>query len=394
MNARERFTDALMWITDRPATAFVRGEGSWLFDANGRRYLDFIQGWAVNTLGHCPRVVQEALAEQAATLINCSPAYFNIPAAVLAARLCALSGLDRVFFANSGAEANECAIKLARKWGSMQRGGAFEIITFDGAFHGRTLATMSASGKPQWDRLFEPKVPGFPKATLNDIASVEQRINSRTVAVMVEPIQGESGVIVASDAFLQALRKLTQDRGLLLILDEIQTGIGRTGRMFGFEHAAISPDIMTLAKGLGGGVPLAALLATEAVSCFSAGDQGGTFNGNPLMTHVGSAVVACVAEPAFLAHVEARGEQLMRGMRSLAERRSLGEVRGRGLLVALDLRQAIGARVVDSARENGLLINAPRPHLLRFMPALNVSESEVETALSTLDKTLEEVVRL
>ncbi len=393
MSARQRHTDALMWITDRPATAFVRGEGSWLFDANGRRYLDFIQGWAVNTLGHCPHVVQKALAEQAATLINCSPAFFNMPAAALAARLCALSGLDRVFFANSGAEANEGAIKLARKWGSTQRGGAFEIITFDGAFHGRTLATMSATGKPHWERLFEPKVPGFPKATLNDIASVERLINQRTVAVMVEPIQGESGVIVASDSFLQALRKLTRDRGLLLILDEIQTGIGRTGRMFGFEHAAVSPDIMTLAKGLGGGVPLAALLATEAVSCFSAGDQGGTFNGNPLMTHVGSAVVACVTEPAFLANVEARGEQLMRGMRALAERYSLGEVRGRGLLVALDLRGEIGAMIVDSARENGLLINAPRPHLLRFMPALNVLESEVGTALSILDKTLEEAIR-
>ncbi len=392
MNARHQHTDALMWITDRPATAFVRGEGSWLFDANGRRYLDFIQGWAVNTLGHCPPVVQKALAEQAATLINCSPAFFNLPAAALAARLCALSGLDRVFFANSGAEANEGAIKLARKWGSIHRDGAFEIITFDGAFHGRTLATMSASGKPQWAELFAPKVSGFPKATLNDIDSVEQLVNPRTVAVMVEPIQGESGVIVASDAFLRALRKLTQDRGLLLIFDEIQTGIGRTGRMFGFEHAAVSPDIMTLAKGLGGGVPLAALLATEAVSCFSAGDQGGTFNGNPLMTHVGSAVVACVAEPAFLANVEARGEQLRQGLHRLAERYSLGDIRGRGLLIALDLRQEIGATVVDIARENGFLINAPRPHLLRFMPALNVSEREIETALSILDATLGEVI--
>ncbi|MFM9881492.1 MAG: acetylornithine transaminase [Burkholderiales bacterium] len=393
MNARQRHIEALMWITDRPAVPFVRGEGSWLFDANGCRYLDFIQGWAVNTLGHCPPAIQKALAEQAVTLINCSPAFFNIPAAELASRLCALSGLDRVFFANSGAEANEGAIKLARKWGSMERDGAFEIITFDGAFHGRTLATMSASGKPQWNRLFEPKVSGFPKATLNDIDSVEPLISTRTVAVMVEPIQGESGVIIASDAFLQALRTLTQDRGLLLILDEIQTGIGRTGRMFGFEHAGVAPDIMTLAKGLGGGVPLAALLATEAVSCFSAGDQGGTFNGNPLMAHVGSAVVACVAKPAFLANVEARGEQLMLGLRRLAKRHALGEVRGRGLLVALDLRGDIGATVVDSARENGLLINAPRPHLLRFMPALNVGESEVETALSILDKTLGAVIR-
>ncbi len=393
MNAKQQHTDALMRITDRPATVFVRGEGSWLFDSTGRRTLDFIQGWAVNALGHCPAVVRNALSMQAGTLINCSPAFFNAPSAELAARLCALSGLDRVFFTNSGAEANEGAIKLARKWGALHRDGAFEVITFDGAFHGRTLAMMSASGKPQWAQLFEPKVSGFPKARLNDIGSVEALINERTVAVMVEPIQGESGVIVATDAFLQALRSLTKNRSLLLIFDEIQTGIGRTGKMFGFEHASVLPDIMTLAKGLGGGVPLGALVAKESVSCFTAGDQGGTFNGNPLMTQVGNAVVACVAEPAFLADVTARGVQLMHGLRAIAARHALGEVRGRGLLVALNLRRDVAAAVVARAAENGLLVNAPRPHLLRFMPALNVSASEVEQALSILDTTLGEVLR-
>jgi acetylornithine/N-succinyldiaminopimelate aminotransferase len=391
MDATPHPTDALMWITDRPATVFVRGEGSWLFDAAGRRTLDFIQGWAVNTLGHCPPAIQKALAEQSALLINPSPAYFNAPAIELANRLCALSGLDRVFFANSGAEANEGAVKLARKWGSLHRQGAFEIITFDGAFHGRSLAMMSASGKPQWANLFEPKVPGFPKATLNDIASVERLITGRTVAVMVEPIQGESGVVMAADNFLRALRMLTEERGLLLILDEVQTGIGRTGRMFGFEHAGVLPDIMTLAKGLGGGVPLAALLAKKAVSCFSAGDQGGTFNGNPLMTQVGNAVVGVAAQPAFLANVVDRGAQLMAGLRALADRHGLGEARGRGLLVALDLKKDIAATVAEVAREKGLLINAPRPHLLRFMPALSVSAEEVAIALSVLGETLEEV---
>ncbi len=392
MNVRHRNTDSLMWITDRPATVYVRGEGSWLIDEAGRRTLDFIQGWAVNALGHCPAVVRNALTEQAGLLINCSPAFFNVPAAELAARLCALSGLDRVFFTNTGAEANEAAIKLARKWGSIHRDGAFEVITFDGAFHGRTLAMMAASGKPQWARLFEPKVPGFPKATLNDIGTVEGLIKDRTIAVMVEPIQGESGVVVASDEFLRSLRALTHERGLLLIFDEVQTGIGRTGKMFGFEHAAVLPDIMTLAKGLGGGVPVGAMLARESVSCFTAGDQGGTFNGNPLMTQVGNAVVACVAEPAFLAQVSARGEQLMEGLRVLSKRHALGAVRGRGLLVALDLQREIAATVVAKASENGLLVNAPRPHLLRFMPALNVSAAEVELALSLLDQTLGRVL--
>jgi acetylornithine/N-succinyldiaminopimelate aminotransferase len=391
MNAPSLPTDALMWITDRPATLFVRGEGSWLFDATGRRTLDFIQGWAVNTLGHCPAAIQQALAAQSAMLINPSPAYFNAPAIELANRLCALSGLDRVFFANSGAEANEGAVKLARKWGSLHRQGAFEIITFDGAFHGRSLAMMSASGKPQWANLFEPKVPGFPKATLNDTGSVERLVTERTVAVMVEPIQGESGVVIATDNFLRELRALTAERDLLLIFDEVQTGIGRTGKMFGFEHAGVLPDIMTLAKGLGGGVPLAALLAKEAVSCFTAGDQGGTFNGNPLMTAVGNAVVRIAAEPAFLANVVERGNQLMAGLRGLADRYRLGEVRGRGLLVALDLKDDIAAKVVDVARDNGLLINAPRPHLLRFMPALNVRAEEVGLALATLGETLRTV---
>jgi acetylornithine/N-succinyldiaminopimelate aminotransferase len=380
--------NALMEITTRPPLVFVRGEGSWLWDHRGRRYLDFVQGWAVNALGHCPAPVREALAAQAATLINPSPAFWNAPSARLAQLLVANSCCDRVFFANSGAEANEGAIKLARKWGARHRGGAYEIITFEHAFHGRTLATMSASGKPGWDRLFEPKVPGFPKAVLNDLASVERLIGERTVGVMLEPIQGESGVLPATDEFLRALRALTRERGLLLILDEVQTGIGRTGRLFAYEHAGIEPDIVTLGKGIGGGVPLAALLAREAVCCFEPGDQGGTFNGNPLMTAVGAAVVEAVLAPGFLAGVQARGHQLAEGLRALSGRHKLGEVRGRGLLIALDLGREVGAKVVDLAREAGLLLNSPRPATLRFMPALNVTAEEVDLLLRGLDPAL------
>jgi len=384
---------ALMEITARPPLVFVRGEGSWLWDHAGRKYLDFVQGWAVNALGHSPRALRHALAEQAALLVNPSPAFWNAPSARLARRLADHSCFDRVFFANSGAEANEGAIKLARKWGAKHRDGAYEIVTFDHAFHGRTLATMSASGKPGWDRLFEPKVPGFPKAELNDLASVERAVNERTVAVMLEPIQGEAGVLMASDAFLRDLRALTRARGLLLIVDEVQTGMGRTGRLFGYEHAGIEPDIMTLGKGIGGGVPLAALLAQEAVCCFEHGDQGGTYNGNPLMTAVGNAVLEAILAPGFLDGVTARGDALRRGLTKLAARHALGEVRGRGLLVALDLGRDIGPKIVDAAREAGLLLNSPRPATLRFMPALTTSAAEIDAMLGMLDGLLESALK-
>ena len=383
---------ALMEITSRPPLVFVRGEGSWIYDHAGRKYLDFVQGWAVNCLGHSPRAVVDALAAQAATLINPSPAFWNAPSARLAKLLVDHSCFDRVFFTNSGAEANEGAIKLARKWGAKFKGGAYEIITFDHAFHGRTLATMAASGKPGWDKLFEPKVPGFPKAQLNDLGSVERLIGERTVGIMLEPIQGESGVLPATDAFLRDLRGLASARKLLLIVDEIQTGMGRTGKLFGYEHAGIEPDIMTLGKGIGAGVPLAALLAKESVCCFEHGDQGGTYNGNPLMTAVGCAVMEALTAPGFLEGVEARGRQLADGLRKLAAKRQLGEVRGRGLLVALDLGRDVGGKVVDAARDRGLLVNSPRPNTLRFMPALTTSSAEIDAMLSILDDSLAAVV--
>ena len=384
-------TAALMPITTRPPLAFVRGRGSWLWDSEGRCYLDFIQGWAVNSLGHCPPEIADALQRQANTLINCSPAFYNMEAADYARELAAISGMPHVFFANSGAEANEGAIKLARKWGLRERGGAFEIITFEGGFHGRTLATMSASGKAAFAPLFEPKVPGFPKAKLNDMASVRARVGARTVAVMLEPIQGEAGVITATDAFLRELREFTHEAGLLLILDEVQTGMGRTGRMFGFEHAGVRPDIMTLAKGIGGGVPLAAMLATREVSCFDPGDQGGTFNGNPLMAAVGRAVLQRIAAPEFLAAVRAAGAHLLAHLERIAERHQLGAVQGRGLLLALNLGRDRGAAIVDAALERGLLINSPQPHLLRFMPALNVTLAEIDDAMSRLDQVLHDM---
>ena len=382
--------DALMRVAERPPQVFVSGSGSWLVDQTGRRYLDFVQGWAVNCLGHCPPELTQALGDQAQLLINCSPAFFNEPAARLAQLLAAHSCFDQVFFCNSGAGANEGAIKLARKWGAKQRGGAFEIITFDNAFHGRTLATMSASGKPQWNGLFEPKVGGFPKAPFGDLGAVAGLVNERTVAVMLEPVQGEAGVIPATPEFMQGLRALTRERGVLLIVDEIQTGMGRCGKLFGYEQAGIEPDIMTLGKGLGGGVPLAALLAREPVCCFEPGDQGGTFNGNPLMTAVGCAVMQALLAPGFLDGVARKGDYLRLRLEQLSAKHSLGEVRGQGLLMALELGSDLGPLLVERALEGGLLLNSPRPSVLRFMPALNVADAEIDTMVERLDSLLEQ----
>ncbi len=377
--------DALMEITARPRTVFVQGKGSWLWDDTGKRYLDFIQGWAVNALGHAPPELAKALADQAARLITPSPAYFNETSLKLAKALVDRSCFDQVFFTNSGAEANEGAIKLARKYGALRKNGAHEIITFEGGFHGRTLATMSASGKKAFEPLFEPKVPGFAKARLNDIASVEALMSDKTVAIMLEPIQGEAGVWPAMTGFLQQLRALTTQHGLLLIVDEIQTGMGRTGKLFGYEHADIVPDIMTLGKGIGGGVPLAALLATNEASCFAHGDQGGTFIGNPLMCAAGLAVLDMIETPSFLKAVADSGIYLESELQRLSARHGLGEVRGRGLLLALDVVRPIAPSIVAEAFELGLLLNAPRADTLRFMPALNVTRDEIAAMIETLD---------
>jgi acetylornithine/N-succinyldiaminopimelate aminotransferase len=388
MNIATLPTHALMDITARPPVVFARGEGSYLWDSQGKRYLDFVQGWAVNCFGHSPKLLTEALSKQAATLLTPSPAFYNEASLMLAAALTELSCFDQVFFTNSGAEANEGAIKLARKYGALHRGGAYEIISFDGGFHGRTLATMSASGKKAFEPLFEPKVPGFPKAQLNDIASVKDLIGEKTIAVMLEPIQGEAGVWPATNDFLRELRALTREHGLLLIVDEIQTGMGRTGKLFHYEHAGIAPDIMTLGKGIGGGVPLGALLATNAVSCFAHGDQGGTFNGNPLMCAAGLAVLRAVSRPEFLKTVTETGLFLASELQRVSARHGLGGVRGEGLLQALDLKRPTGPDIVAAALQDGLLLNSPRPDSLRFMPALNVTRAEVTEMIEHLDAIL------
>jgi acetylornithine/N-succinyldiaminopimelate aminotransferase len=392
MNFNEYPVDSLMYITNRPEIVFTHGKGSWLYDNTGKRYLDFIQGWAVNSLGHCNEGMIEAMEKQARTLINPSPAFYNAPMAQLAGLLTANSCFDKVFFANSGAEANEGAIKLARKWGRKFKNGAFEIITFDHSFHGRTIATMSASGKAGWDTIYAPQVPGFPKADLNDIASVEKLINEKTVGVMLEPIQGEGGVIPATREFMQQLRELTKKHNILLIVDEVQSGCGRAGTLFAYELSGIEPDIMTLGKGIGGGVPLAALLSKADVACFDAGDQGGTYNGNPLMTAAGYSVISQLVAPGFLEGVREKGAYLRQELLKLSDERGFKGERGEGLLRALLLDSDKGPQIVEKARlmqPDGLLLNAARPNLLRFMPALNVTKDEIDQMMTMLRSVLD-----
>ena len=388
MSEKDYSFDSLMVFTDRPPIVFTNGKGSWLWDAKGNKYLDFIQGWAVNCLGHSPDVILKALEEQAAKLINCSPAFYNETMIRLSDLIVKHSCLDRVFFANSGAEANEGAVKLARKWGQIHRNGAYEIITMDHGFHGRTLTTMSASGKPEWEKLYEPKPPGFPKVHLNDLDAVKSMVNDKTVGVMLEPVQGEAGVYAATGDFLNGLKELTKQEGLLLILDEVQTGIGRTGKLFGYEHAEAEPDIMTLGKGVGGGVPLAALVAKEHVCCFEPGDQGGTFNGSSLITAVGCAVMETLVKPGFLEGVTDTGQYLTEQLEKLSAKYGFGDVRGQGLLLALDLKKELAKDIVAKSRENGLLLNNPRPDTLRFMPALNISREEVDQMIEILDNVI------
>ena len=389
---KENGIDALIPITPRPELVFTNGKGSWLWDESGKAYLDFIQGWAVNCLGHSPAEIVDSIKQQAERLINPSPGFYNRPMLELASLLTLNSCFDQVFFANSGAEANEGAIKLARKWGQLHKACAYKIISFENGFHGRTLATMSATGKPQWENLYEPKVAGFNKARFNDIESVKTLIDEQTVAVILEPVQGEAGVIPAEGLFLQQLRELCDEEGVLLIFDEVQTGIGRLGERFAYQHYNIEPDIMTLGKGLGGGVPLAALLVKKQYSCFDYGDQGGTFNGNPLMTAVGVAVMKTVCEDQFLARVKSNGELLASKLAHLSKIHGLGKVYGSGLLLALDTGLISANSIVALALDKGLLLNAPRENRLRFMPALNTSMNEIDHMCDMLDEVLGELM--
>ncbi len=379
----------LMATYRRYPLVVVRGEGSRVWDAEGREYLDFVSGLAVCNLGHSHPGVVEALKDQASRLLHISNLYHIEPQIRLAQVLCNHSFADRVFFCNSGAEANEGAIKLVRKYFHDRGEGRYRIITAHGSFHGRTLATLTATGQERFHRGFEPLPDGFDYVPFNDVEALEGAIGPETAAVMLEPIQGEGGVNLPSPDYLREVRSLCEREGILLILDEVQTGIGRTGRLFACEHYGVEPDVMTLAKGLGGGVPIGAVLAREEVAkAFTPGSHASTFGGNPLSTRAGLAVMEAVLEGGFLERVEEMGTYLMEGLEAL--RGTFGfikEVRGKGLMVGMELTISGGA-VVEACLERGLLINCTAEKVLRFLPPLTVSREEVDRMLCILEEAL------
>ena len=394
-DTRELLAEAkrsILFTTVRPEVVMEKGEGLYLWDTDGKKYLDFVGGWAVTSLGHSPAVIAKALARQSKVLVNASPSFLNIPMIEYARLLVNRSCFDRVFFASSGAEANEGAIKLARKYGSLYRDGAFEIITTVNSFHGRTLATMSATGKKKWKNLFEPKVPGFIHVPLNDFAALKAAVNSRTCAVMLEPIQGEVGVFEVDFDYIRQLRQLCDEQGILLIFDEVQTGLARTGKLFAYQHYGVEPDVMTLAKGIGGGFPLAALLVKERFNIFEAGDQGGTYSGQPLAMAVGLAVMQEVLEKNLVDNAAMQGEYIQKKLRELAARFQLTNIRGKGLLLAFDLPTEQGAEVVAACLRQGLLVNSPQPATIRLMPALIVNTAEIDWMTEILANVLQEVL--
>src|SRR5437588_1509607 len=373
-----------------PRMVMERGQGSRVWDVEGREYLDMIAGIAVVSLGHSSPVVQRALAEQSAKLIHISNLYYSIPQLELAQLLIDHSPFDRVFFGNSGAEANEAAIKLARKWGRKNRDGAYAVITAEHAFHGRTLATVTATGKENYTRPFTPLPEGFPHVPFNDMDALERAVDATTAAVMLEPIQGESGVHVASQTYLRDVQDFCRDQNLLFIVDEVQTGVGRLGTLWGFERWGVEPDIMTLAKGLGGGVPIGAVLAKEPAAVFEPGDHGSTFGGNPLMCAVAHAVVRHILETDVLGNVNRVGSVLKRGLEKLAaEHPMVTTARGEGLLLAIDLKAERAPDVVRLGIEEGVLLNATGPTTIRFAPPLTLSEAEAEEGLEKFRRALD-----
>ncbi len=376
----------------RVPLTLVRGEGTRVFDDQGRAYLDFVAGIATNSLGHAHPGLAEVIARQARTLIHVSNIYYSEPQIELAELLIGHSAFDRVFFSNSGAEANEAAIKIARKWGRIHRDGAFEVIAMNNGFHGRTMTTVSATGTPRYREPFAPTTPGFVFVPFDDVPAVRAATTARTAAVMVEPVQGEGGVNVPSPDYLRGLRAWCDEQGLLLIFDEIQTGSGRTGSLWAYEQAGVEPDVMTLAKGIAGGVPLGATLAKEHASVFEPGDHGSTFGGNPLATAAGAYVMRQLIEGDVLPNVRARGEQLARRLASLEDRSPLvaGE-RGAGLLRALELTQDLAGEVVARSMARGLLLNPVRPNVVRFMPPLTVSAADVDDAADIVESVIDEL---
>ncbi|SFR05112.1 acetylornithine transaminase [Desulfoscipio geothermicus] len=380
----------VMHTYGRIGLAPVRGEGARLWDADGREFLDFVGGIAVNSLGHCHPAVVRAIQEQAARLMHVSNLYYIEPQARLAELLVQNSCCDRVFFCNSGAEANEGAIKLARKWAKKQHGAdKYEIITAEKSFHGRTLAAITATGQPKYQQGFEPLPPGFKYVPFNDPDALERAIGPHTCAVMLEPVQGEGGVYAAASEYLAGVRELCDRNGLLLVFDEVQCGLGRTGEFLAYQHYDVEPDIITLAKALGGGFPIGAMLAKETVAAaFAPGDHATTFGGNPLACAAGLAAMQTMLGDGVMQNCRAVGAYFKEKLQDLARKYDfIKEVRGLGLLLGMELNRP-GGDIVNRCREKGLLINCVNNNVLRFTPPLVIGTEEVDRALETVEAVL------
>ena len=381
-----------MHTANRIPLTLVRGEGTRVWDDEGNSYLDFVAGIAVNTLGHSDAELVDAISQQAKTLIHVSNIFYSEPQVELAELLTQHSALDKAFFSNSGAEANEGAIKIARKWGIEHREGAFEIIAADDGFHGRTLATVAATGTPRYREPFGPQLPGFVFVPFNDLDAIKTATNGTTAAVMLECIQAEGGVNTPDPDYLRSVRDWCDEQGILLVLDEVQTGIGRTGTLFAYEQAGIEPDVMTLAKGLGGGVPIGCVLAKDHCDVLVPGDHGSTFGGNPLATAAGVHVLTRLLDGGVLDNARERGDQLEQRLRALEDTHELATgQRGAGLLKGLELGAEVALEVINRAVPKGLLANAVRPDVVRFIPPLTVTAEEIDAAVDIVADILDEL---
>ena len=373
----------------RQPIVLVRGQGTRVWDADGKEYLDFTAGWAVTNIGHCHPVMVQAIQEQAATLIQTSNQFFTIPQLKLAQALIDNSCLDRVFFGNSGAEAVEGALKLARKYGKKNRDGAYEVITAFNSFHGRTLTTIAATGQPHYQEAFQPLTPGYVHVDYDDVEAIMAATTDRTAAVMLEPIQGEGGVNIPADDYLQRVRQWCDEQGLLLILDEVQTGLGRLGSLFGYQEYDVEPDVITLAKGLGGGVPIGAFLSKEHCMALEPGDHGSTYGGNALTTAAAYASTQFIIDNDISGNARTMGAHLTARLEDLKSRfDSISEVRGRGLLIALEFHDDVAASVLSNANASGVLLNMVKPNTLRFMPPLNITAEEIDQGVARLEKAI------
>jgi len=376
-----------MGVYARQHVAFVRGRGCELWDADGKRYLDFFAGLSVNNLGHCHPAVVSAVHEQVATLIHASNVYHTLPGGELSALLCRHSFAERVFLSNSGAEANEAAMKLARRWGSNDGGGRFEILATTGSFHGRTFGTLTATGQEKYHTGFLPLLPGVRLVPYGDVRAMDAAVRDETVAIMVEPIQGEGGVVVPPPEYLSGLRDLADRRKLLLILDEIQSGLGRTGRLFAHEHAGIVPDVMTLAKALAGGLPIGATLTTARVAAaLTPGAHGSTFGGNPVACAAAVASVKALVDPALLENVRRVGAHFRARLEAIRGA-GIRDVRGMGLMLGAELDRP-GAPIVERCLRDGLLINCTADRVLRFLPPLVITAAQVDEGFAILERAL------